>query len=488
LFRTGVKSLASLLMKGFAVKPTLLFSLLLLGLAPAAPGAAQWTPATMTRTHDPVQVPGSLLERLTGAPLDSMRLFAWHEGAMTQMPFQFDERLPNGNFIFHLGEKVNAELANNTLDPQDFLVFRVCDTGDKAPQSLWPSPEGIEIELTDPLSGGRSYCYLIKFPRSPPPLLEAGTVFLEHWDPWKDPELPFIVKGFSYRIEGMVNQVHGRYYKTAVNKNFKMPEAAGGMNVNVLDGQRMRSFCELFFGKIRIGADETNMIGGIDSLRHGCVRGFGRQWMTVALPLGLEGPRIYSDVFTYDRVIVSPMQLNIPFNPGHILTRAGIEFGYDFNSRARGMRFFSPSCLEGATIDGLMTEKEKAISDEWVSWYLVTGPQASLIFRVNIEESLMEQTTNRLTYIDDLGRAFPPEEEPGSMGYARTTIEMKSVKPGKYDFSIEWYFPPHMYRDGSYDKDTLQEFLNIKDAPLVIRAGGRQAENKAVNPPPLVVK
>jgi hypothetical protein len=97
----------------------------------------------------------------------------------------------------------------------------------------------------------------------------------------------------------------------------------------------------------------------------------------------------------------------------------------------------------------------------------------------------MEQTVNKLPYIDDLSQAFPPEDLPGSIGYARTTMEIKSVKPGKYQFAIEWYFPPNLYRAGGYDQDLLQQFLNIKDAPVIIKAGGLEARNEALSPPML---
>jgi len=444
--------------------------------------------STMQRSHDPVQVPGSLLSELQGEDLDDLRLFALHGGVMEQIVYQFDERTEDGSFIMDMGEKKNPEDHNFSLDPQDFLMFRIGDSGDRAPSSAWPAKDGVEIELFDPVDGGRSWAYLLKFNPSPPARLDIDTVVLEHWDPWERPDLPFIVRGTSYRIEGMVNRINDRYYKTAVNKDFRVPPSAGGTDVNILDGQRMRAYVELKFGIYRVEADETSLIGGIDALRHGYVRGCGRQWMTQALPFGLEGPRIYSDVFTYDRIIVSPMQLNIPINPKMIMNEAGIEFGYDLNENARGMRFYSPNCMEGVTIDGKMSEIEKNIPDKWVPWYLITGPQGSLIFRVDIEEKFMEQTTNRLTYLDDTEHGFPPEDVPGSIGYAKTSIIMQSVKSGRYNFQIEWYFPPNFYRPGGYDEQMLQDFLNIKDNPVIISVDGMEARNDSLRPPPLVAK
>ncbi len=475
--------------------PTILLCLFLcfIALMLSGPGSRASSPdkyagSTMDRVHDPVQVPGKLLAELHGEKFANLRLFALHGSTMVPVVYQFDERTPDGNFIMDMGEGKNPEDHNYALDPQDFLMFRVSDSGGHAPRAAWKTDRGIEIKLIDPVDGGESYVYLLRFPGKAPPKLEEDTVVLEHWDPWKNPSWPFIVRGMSYRIEGLVNKINGRYYKTAVNNRFQVPEAAGGTNVNILDGQRMRAYCELKLGIYRVEADETNMIGGIDSLRHGLIRGYGRQWMTQALPFGIEGPRIYSDVFTYDRLIVSPMQLNIPVNPNMIINKMGIQFGYDLNENAYDMRFYSPNCMEGVTIDGKMSEREKDMPDTFVPWYLITGRQGSLIFRVDVDQKLLDQTRNELTYIDDVNQGFAPEEVPGSVGYARTTIEMKSVEPGRYNFQIEWYFPPDFYKQGRYDKKMLRHFLNIKDAPIIISVSGETARNRALSPPPLKKK
>jgi hypothetical protein len=296
-----------------------------------------------------------------------------------------------------------------------------------------------------------------------------------------------LVESDYYHIEGRVNTVRGKTYKTAINQVWRTPVAAGGTGQNLLDGQKMRAWIELFFGRWRIEENETNLIGGIAAITQGPVRGYGRQWLTVSLPLGLKAPRIYSDVITYDRVIVSPMCLTIPFNPEAILTRAGLFFGYDLNPAAYGMRFYSPHCLEGATIDGKMSAPEKALPQDLVPWFCITGPQGTMIFRIRIEPKLLGQTQRYLTYLDDLDTSIAPEALPGSIGYVQTSIEVTSVKPGSYEFVIQWFFPDHFYRPEGLNLPLLQEYLNIEDHPVVILVEGRQVKNSALHPPPLQV-
>lgn len=445
-------------------------------------------PSTMTRKHDPVQVPGELLTPLIGKKLENLRLFSYRNGAMSQMVYQFDERLADGTFILNLGITANADKANKILDPQDFLVFRIADTGDQVPREFWLAQEGVEIELQDPLTGGKSYCYLFHFGTNPPPRIKDDTISLGHWDPWKKSDLPFIVQGFSYTIEGYVNKIGNRYYKTALNKTFYVPQKAGGTNVNLLDGMRLRAFVELFFGKTRLEFNEHNLIGGIDAINQGSVRGFGLQWLTASLPMGLEGPRMYSDVFTYDRIVVAPMKIHIPIDPKRIITRAGIEYGYDLSESAYGMKYYSANCPDGVVIDGKMSEQEKNMPKKWSPWFIITGPQGSLIFRVYLQKGMLDQVKANTYFIDDRSQAFPPESIPGSIGYGRNIVEITSVKPGLYDARIEWYFPPHFYKNNTYDKEELKQFFNILDNPIVIKASGKTAKNQALNPPKLYPK
>ena len=48
-----------------------------------------------------------------------------------------------------------------------------------------------------------------------------------------------------------------------------------------------------------------------------------------------------------------------------------------------------------------------------------------------------------------------------------------------------WYYPANFYKPGGYDKQMLRDYLNIKDAPVIIRVGGKTAENQSMAPPPL---
>jgi hypothetical protein len=457
-------------------------------LRPGLCPAQQITASTMRRSYDPVQAPGELLKKFHGARLNTLRLYSCRDGRLQPMVYQFDERLENGVYIFNLGTEANAHLANNTLDPQDMLLFRIEDTGDHAPEEAWPVKDGLEIELVDPLDKGRSYCYLLRFSGNAPARIIANTMELEHFNPWENPDLPIILNARTYSVAGTITRVNKRVYKSFLVKSFKVPPSAGGSGQDFIDGMRTRAFIELLWGQFRIDLNEDNVIGGVDQIGTGDVRGYGRQWFTMPLPLGIEGPRLHVDVFTYERMIVTPMLFRMPFNPGYIITRGGLSIGFDLNEHARGMKLYTPNCMQGLVVDGKMTDDELNLSKDWVPWYVLTGPQGTLIIRVHADPTIIKEGTITLEYTDDRNASFPPEDEPGTFGYARGALEFTDFDPGYYPLRYEWYFPPDFYRPEGLNQEMLTEFLNILDAPLIIRAEGKEAKNMAMNPPPLVPK
>jgi hypothetical protein len=440
-------------------------------------------PSTMSRVHDTVLVPGELLSRLSGASLDSLRLYAFRDGAMRPIMYQFDERLPNGVYVFTMGSEANADQANRVLDPQDMLILRISDTGDRAPRELWPVPDGLEIELKDPLDGGRSYCYLLRFSEEVPERVFCDSMSLLHENFFEDPDLPIGVNSVTYTVSGIVTHLNNRTYKNIAPVSFSVPESAGGAGIDFIDGLRVRIFVELFFGSYRIDINERNIIGGLDQIHLGNVRGYCRQWNTLLLPFGIEGPRLYIDVFTYDRMLYTPVVFRIPFNPGIVITRGGMTIGFDLNENAHGMRLYTPTCMDGVTIDGKMSEIELSFPDDWIPWYVFTGPQGTMVVRAYVDPALLEGNVTRVEYTDDLNVPFPPEDSPGSMGYARGYFEFTDVEPGIYPIRYEWHFPPNFYDPDGLNMEMLTEIFNIVDEPLIIRVDGREAVNQVMTPP-----
>ena len=86
---------------------------------PTAPAAD----LSALRPEDPVEVPGSALPDLAGAPIADLALYAFDGSAWSPIPFQIDER-----------DGANTYVANEDglLDANDVLVFMARDLGSPA--------------------------------------------------------------------------------------------------------------------------------------------------------------------------------------------------------------------------------------------------------------------------------------------------------------------------------------------------------------------
>lgn len=164
----------------------LLGSLALLGSAGTA-SRAQDSPQrkTLRRPEEPVVVLGASLPRLKGVHKDRLRLYAVREGRLAPIPFQLDERTPEGNYCWTEGPDPVKDVDEGRVDDDDELVFMASDAGDRAPADLAaPAGAGVreEIELADPRTGEHGWVYAYAFADSsgePPVVSERRYVTVE---------------------------------------------------------------------------------------------------------------------------------------------------------------------------------------------------------------------------------------------------------------------------------------------------------------------
>ncbi len=137
---------------------------LILGLAlTASPAQAQPNGPTAglstARAEDPVEVMGSALPDLAGAPIAELALYAFDGNTWAPIPFQIDER--DGSDTFVASE-------DGLLDANDVLVFMARDAGSPAGLAQWPvdaqarAAKRQVIQAADPLSGASGTVYLYR--------------------------------------------------------------------------------------------------------------------------------------------------------------------------------------------------------------------------------------------------------------------------------------------------------------------------------------
>ena len=449
--------------------------------------AATLEPKTLGRAFDPIEINGSRLEAFLGKPFDRMQLLAQREGRLEPAPYQFDERTPDGAYVLPEGPQGSSEGATGTLEPQDILVFMVSDAGDKLdPATLGNEFARLEqITLVDPVDGGRAWVYLALYEdaaSAPPVAFEPKVRMIDDPDAYR-------VKGTSYDMKGFVNEIGGRIYRTGINNSFSVPASAGGIGRNLLDRMKTRVVGHLLFGAVRIRVNENNVIGGIEQFRRGPVRGYGRNWLQMEVPVAvthLRSPKMYLDVFCYDTFILIPMRIHVAWNPRIVGVYGSMSYGYDMNPDAYGMLFFNSENREGFVIDGRMSPQERHMNPAVDEWRVVTGPQGTMITRSVWDPSYVKLANIAIHYIDDLSVKVEPEDIPGQIGYHHNQSESKAVRPGTYDSLLCWYFPPHFYQGESLNLDVIQAYADVRDRPVEIRIGGRSFRNPGGWPDPIV--
>lgn len=113
----------------------------------------------VSRTHDPLIIPGSSFANWLGVPLDELALYRYREGDWQPVPFQIDEVDQDGNYV--------AEF-DGLLGANDELVFMGSDSGAWVTPTQWVSDTlalqhpRYAIAITDPLdptAAGWVYLY-----------------------------------------------------------------------------------------------------------------------------------------------------------------------------------------------------------------------------------------------------------------------------------------------------------------------------------------
>ena len=117
--------------------------LLTLALSPWPARARPAAPSTpVTRPWAPVVVTASALPDLVGAPLASLAVWVYRDGAWRLIPWQVDE-VVNGLYT-----AADDGLFNNA----DELTVTLDDLGDAAPASLTGAQRVVALSVTDPLA------------------------------------------------------------------------------------------------------------------------------------------------------------------------------------------------------------------------------------------------------------------------------------------------------------------------------------------------
>lgn len=436
------------------------------------------------RYYEPVEVPGELLARLQGASLNKIAVYSFRNGRFSPVLFQIDELTPDGTFIMTRGPEANPDQANGVLDRQDLVVFMARDAGGQAPEGL--KPEGadlaVAVELADPESGAKTWAYVARFPAAPSlPPLPPVTVLIDKGG-------LFNFRFPTYGYDAIINEQEQKPIPTIfINKLWVLADA-GGNGKNILDRQKIRGEISFFGGRIKVPINEQIVSGGVVACKPGPIRVLTHSAMYPLLPLKIKGPRFYIDNIMVDTLTLTTTIVDVPFDPGSLITEMTLSFGTDLSPEAKGMRYYNSVNPGGFLIDGKMDGSERKFNEAKDEWRLVTGEQGTQIQFTRFDPKFLTDGKAYSTYDDDESAAHPPENYPGDLGYASDKIVVTGLPAGAYHIETFGCVPYDFYRPEGLDREFLQEILQVPNSPLMVQVEGKKAENRAGRPRILVKK
>jgi len=415
---------------------------------------------TLTRKNDPLVLPGDLISLFHGVQNRHLRLFSHNGNQFSIIPFQIDERDPEGEFILTNGEAAGKDVDNGLFDHNDEIVWLAKDTGGRVSKSEWMSlgDRSTEIVIIDPKDESqKGWVYLIHFPENPPPLSPKDYV---RYTPGDE-----IVQSDYYTLKYMKGSP---FYMDII-----CPEEAGGSGEDFFDRVKVRLSVEAFFHLIHIDKSEEDFKSFVIGWKDGRVRVLRRVENYFRILFNLSSPSIFSVNEYYERLTYTPVQLTIPFRLKWVFNTFGINnwtwriYG-DFPGLKGGLAYTDRN-LDGFHFTGNHSSEyiETTIDTSRFHWGYNTKEGVGIWFpNLLLPEMLYGIVT--LYVVDNESYLDPPEDTPGLIGGGMKGCWddfnpdlMEKLEPGTYELSLDTYFP-----HPSIKIEEVEEWLQIRNCPL----------------------
>jgi len=419
----------------------------------ALPLSAHPVKKTLARIEDPVVMECKDMEPLWGSPIDELSLMVLNNNSWVPIPFQIDQKKPDGMYAFTLGPEAIADPDPN-LDANDELVFMVKESGDRAVKGSLPGGGKtiMEIEIVDPENNQKGWVYLARFsgsaPRSPDDYIK---LFID-----KDKNRRG-VSTYEYIGSSPLDRVSIDYLAAQTT-------SAGEKGENTLDRLKIRG--KLIFPgwmSFPIKADEMMKAEDLAYI-DGPVRvlQLSKGYLAFGF-IKIKGTGYMLSEY-YVNHINFPVYMKSPNLPGFL---KGLVPGFrlraflDFNPNIKGSHSFSAAnpFNEDVVLDGKMSTAEKNLDTKTpIDWIAGSGPQGAIVSRLIMGGELGGSIKMTTYYMDDNMVADPPESYKGVQGVG---------------FLLEGdkYFPEYSFRSIAYFKKELKPedvkgILDILDHPL----------------------
>jgi hypothetical protein len=409
---------------------TLLVTLLLVlpGVgAAAAPEPAARGVKTLSRRHDPVVIRTGLLAEASDRATARYRLFAAREGTLEPIPFQFDARSADGEFVL----AQDGTETDFTFDDDDELVFMAKDAGDRVAATALPAggDVALEIEVTDPGRGQHGWAYLVHFPDAVPP---PSPVRYATFDTARQE-----ARALSYEV----SYSHDRSnFLTGI----RIAPAAGGTGETLIARVLMRIIptFSLLVKTWRPTLTEQSFAVVPDGLKNGAVRAVRR----VRQSLDLGGPfpdipngKVYT--FYYATSFTTPSTFSVPWLVLKSLRDFHFESLAELGAPDSGTRYWDAANPEGVPFTGAA---RPTATDADHDWWVVSGSRGTCLHALRIPDQWHDWGIKR-------GIVFRDQRETArqDLGAGYSLLRMTNLREaGDYELDSAFVVLPRPYRPG----------------------------------------
>lgn len=423
-----------------------------LAIAAAVTCAATRTDAAaFRRKADPIVITGAKLKSLAGAPIEKIRVFAKIGGKVRPIPFQIDERLPDGRLALNKGPEAKSDPDGGAFDANDELVLMAKDLGARAAKKELPGKpkKAVEIEAADPRDGTKAWAWAAVYD-NPPARSDVDYVSIS--------KTGVRVTATDYEVAFGRDAVIGFDY-------LRIKPTGGGEGKDIFDRLKIRAVAIPQMINVRIEKTENDFTSRVTGWLDGPVRVVRRTENRMMIFWKLPTPASVNDNIFYYNSFEYPTTVSVPFNVGALLKKVEFHVISDHNRNSEGHRFLNVNNPTPVVADGKMSEAEKRLDPSPYVWSVYQGTTkgntGSSVNRFVYDTD--SGIVPKLYYMDDSKHISPPEQEPGMFGAVGYKLEnLESLKSG------EWRLTSILYNVPEYKPGDEREYLDILDKPLKI--------------------
>lgn len=402
---------------------------------------------TLIRTEDCVVVTGESLAPLAGAAIEQLSLQVYDGRAFHPVPFQIDERKPDGSFAYLSGRGASPD-PESGLDANDELAFMVGDGGDRAGGLPLNARQVLELEIVE-TNGGRAWVYLCRYDGAAP---RAEGDYVSYREA---PE--------SNRKVFDGQTVTLGYPRDAFFGDELHMKTGHGAGPDLLDVWTFRGKVDpsIWF-PVKLEMD-TMLKDDPVAWTDGAVRVLyeGEGYVKLSF-LKIKANNINRLEFCRSALHMH-QEFSTPTNYDKLIDSSDVQVYMAFNENMTGNRVYDANTPETLVFDGVCSAPERSRDAKRISeWFVSYGPAGNIVYRPVFTLPSWKPVNTRLFYKED--RPGQPECEVGTYNAGFHLDGLENVADNKGIFDVYCYFP------ATFQPGDERRFLNILDKPLQVKS------------------